>query len=70
MSWCRVTLQGGVRENLLTSDRESMVEQTTNTTKVQLGEPMSFIGVIYSQGGTYRGRNNSKTAVSSMPTPG
>jgi hypothetical protein len=32
---------------LLTSDREPTTDQSMNTTKVQLGDPMSFIGVTY-----------------------
>ena len=32
---------------LLTTDRELLTVQSTNTTKVQLGEPVSFIGVTY-----------------------
>jgi len=33
--------------HLLTTDRELLTDQSTNTTKVQLAKPMSFIGVIY-----------------------
>ena len=32
---------------LLTTDKEPMMGQSKDTTKVQLGEPMSFIGVTY-----------------------
>jgi len=40
-----------------------MTDQSLDTTKVQLGEPVSFIEVIY------RSRNDSKTAASPKPTP-
>ena len=32
---------------LLTPDSEPTTDQSTNVTKVQLGEPMSFTGVTY-----------------------
>lgn len=29
------------------ADRETMIDQSMNTTKVQFGEPISFIGITY-----------------------
>lgn len=40
-----------------------MTDQRMDTSEVQLGEQMSFIGV------TYTNRNDSKTAVSPKSTP-
>lgn len=40
-----------------------MTDQSTDTTKLQFGEPMSFIGV------TSRSRNNSKIAEPQIPHP-
>lgn len=43
----------------------------TDTTEVQIGEPMSFTWVTYRiwVRGTYRGRNDLKTPPSPEPTP-
>lgn len=49
--------------HLLTPDRKPTTDQSTNTTKDQLGEPKSFIGVSYrnmGEGVTYRSRSDSK----------
>ena len=48
---------------LLTPDRELMTDQGTDTTQVQCGEPVSFIGVAF------RNRNDSKTAAPLRATP-
>lgn len=42
--------------------RECKTDQSTDTIKIQFGEPMGFIGV------TYRNRNDSMIALSSKPT--
>lgn len=42
--------------------RECKTDQSMDTIKIQLGEPMDFIGV------TYRNRNDSGIALSSKPT--
>lgn len=50
----------------LTSDSELAADQTMNNTKVQLGEPMSFIGIIYSSMGesfTYSSRNDLDSCI-------
>lgn len=53
--------------DLLTSDKESITEQSKDSTEVQLGKPVSFIGVSYrnmAEGSLIGGKNDSKTAVS------
>ena len=47
---------------LITPDRDPTTDQSTDTTDVQPGEPMSFIEV------TYRNRNDSKITASLKPT--
>lgn len=49
--------------SLLMVDREPTIDQSTDTTKVKLCEPLSFIAVIY------RTSNDSKKAASPKPTP-
>ena len=45
---CVTKLPGKMQHTcLLTPDRDLTRDQCTDTTKVQLGEPMSFIGVTY-----------------------
>lgn len=52
-------------------DRASRTNESRNTTKVQFGEPVSLIGVIYRIMGKrlYRNRNDAQTAASPVPTP-
>lgn len=53
------------------ADRETMIDQSMNTTKVQFGELMSFIGINYgdmSEGVAYRSRHDSKTSASLQST--
>lgn len=38
---------GDLNKHLLTSDKESMADQSKDTTKIQYDELMSFIGVAY-----------------------
>ena len=45
-----------------------MADQSPNTAKVQLGEPMDFIGVTSGIWGYYENRNGSKTVASPRPT--
>ena len=47
---------------LLIPDRELTTDQSIDTTQVQLGEPMIFIGV-------FRSKNDPKAAASSKLTP-
>jgi hypothetical protein len=47
---------------------ELMADQSPNTAKVQLGEPMDFIGVTSGIWGYYENRNGSKTVASPRPT--
>lgn len=41
------TFSGEMYYTLLTPDRESMIDQSMNTTEVQLGEPMSSTGATF-----------------------
>jgi hypothetical protein len=59
---CDKTFPGDMHTCLLNQDREPLRDQSTDATKVQLGEPVIFIGV------TYRSRNG-ETAGSPQPTP-
>ena len=44
---CDKTLPGKMQHtHLLTPDREPTTDQSTDTTKVQLGEPVSFVGSL------------------------
>lgn len=36
-----------MQPTLLTPDRDTMTDQSTDITKVQFGEPVSFVGVTY-----------------------
>lgn len=50
-------------------NKEPTTKQNTDTTIVQLGEPMSFTGVTYrNMVRCYRSRKDSKTPVSPKPT--
>lgn len=65
MCCCCVTLLLGRRELVkLTGDREPIADRSKDTTKIQLGEPMSLLGV------THKRRNNQKAAVSRSPQHG
>lgn len=58
--------------HLLIPDREARTDQSTNTNKVQPGEPMSFIGVNYRNMGEEiltKEKIVSKTAASPKSTP-
>lgn len=48
---------------LFTPDREPTTDQSTDATKIKLGEPVIFIGI------TYRSRTASKTAASPKLSP-
>ena len=56
---------------LFTLDREPMTDQSKNTILVHLGEPMSFIGVIYRyiSGELLIGKETTKTDVPPKLTP-
>lgn len=62
MCCCCVTRLLRRHEHLrLTGDREPMADQSKDTTKIQLGEPMSLLEV------THKSRNDQKAAVLRSP---
>lgn len=74
MSAVRQTFPGETPHTyLLTPEREPMIDQNTDTTKVQRGEPISCIGVTgsyYRNTGEfiYRSRSDPEIAASPKPT--
>ena len=56
---------------LFTPDREPTTDQSKDTIKVHLGEPMNFIGVTYRNmgGELLTGKEMTKTDAPPKPTP-
>lgn len=64
LAWCPVTLfLGDINKCLLTPENELTTDQSRDTINIQLGQPVSLMGV------TYRNRGDSKTAASPDPLP-
>lgn len=67
------TFFGDMNKGLLTTDMELIrMDQSTNSTNIQLGKPMSYIGLpyVYVGGGvTCTIKNGSKTTVPPKPSP-
>lgn len=63
---------GDVNKYLLTAHRKAKPEQDKDTTKVQLGEGLSCVGVTWRNiGGVFtQSRNGSKTATKVYPRTG
>lgn len=60
---------GDGNKHLLTPERKLIIDQSKNTTKAQLGEPMSFISYLQKYGWRITGRSRNESKITQHPNP-